>query len=82
MSDTREKVREFVKRAARLRTLDDEEPIIETGLINSLLLAQLMSLVEKEIAAPLDREDIVTDNFRSVAAIARFIDAKQSAGAC
>lgn len=81
MSDTREKVREFIKRAARLRELGDEEPIIEAGLINSLLLAQLMSLVEKEISAPLDREDIVANNFRSVAAIAHLIEAKQVADA-
>lgn len=74
MSDVTERVREFIKRAARLRTLADDENILESGLVNSLLLAQILSFVEQDLGVEVSDDDLVVDNFKSVAAITALVE--------
>lgn len=69
MSEVADRVREFIMRAARLHTLEDEENILESGLVNSLLLAQILNFVEQDLGVEVTDDDLVVDNFKSVAAI-------------
>lgn len=61
-------------RAARLHTLEDEENILESGLVNSLLLAQILNFVEQDLGVEVTDEDLVVDNFKSVAAITDLVE--------
>jgi methoxymalonate biosynthesis acyl carrier protein len=78
MSDVGSRIREFVIRATRLRSLEEEEDIFSTGIVNSLLLAQLLNLVEHEFGVPIDDDDLILDNFRSVGAITRLVERKRA----
>ncbi|MFJ2115675.1 MULTISPECIES: acyl carrier protein [unclassified Streptomyces] len=74
MSDVTERVRDFIVRAARLRALEDDENILESGLVNSLLLAQILNFVEEQLDIEVSDDDLVVDNFRSVAAISALVE--------
>jgi acyl carrier protein len=74
MNEVAERVREFIVRAARLRSLDDDENILETGLVNSLLLVQILTFVEEELGVEVSDEDLVVSNFQSVTAITTLVE--------
>ena len=80
MSEVADCVREFIVRAARLRSLQDDENILETGLVNSLLLVQILAFVEEKLGIEVGDEDLVVDNFRSVAAITALVERARGQG--
>jgi acyl carrier protein len=70
---TADRVRDFIIRAARLRSLRDDEDLLATGLVNSLLLVQILAFVENDIGIEVCDDDLITDNFRSVDAITALV---------
>ena len=78
----REAVREFIaKKLAKSREqalVADSENIIETGLLDSLGVMQLVPFIEETFSVTVKDEDIVPENFESVDAISAYIEkAKQ-----
>ncbi len=57
--------------------LDDviipDTPLISSGLIDSLRVALLLTVLEKEYGVPIDTRDIGTDNFDTPRQIAAFL---------
>jgi methoxymalonate biosynthesis acyl carrier protein len=53
--------------------LDPSYDLLDTGVVDSLGLLQLIAWVEKRYDIPIDDVEISPDNFRSVAAICEFI---------
>lgn len=78
MSDVAERVRDFIVRAARLRSLEDNENILESGLVNSLLLVQILNFVERDLEVEVADDDLDMHNFQSVAAITAFVERARS----
>ncbi|WP_158841372.1 acyl carrier protein [Saccharothrix deserti] len=77
MPDVTTKVSEFLQRHVSERVeLRREDDIFATGLVNSLLALQLVVFVEHEFALVVADEDLNLDNFRSIAAIERFVARK------
>lgn len=76
----KEKIRAFVSRYIRGAEWRDDEDIFARGLVNSLLAMQLVMFVEKEFGIAVEDEDLEMDNFRSVDAIADFVQRKRRAG--
>lgn len=55
-----------------------ETDLMETGLLDSLTLVELMASLEEKFGISISFDDIELDNFRSVERIADFVVAQQS----
>lgn len=54
-------------------TIDANTPLISSGLIDSLRVALLLTILEKEFGKHIDIRDIGTDNFNTPAQISDFL---------
>lgn len=59
-------------------TLTDDYPLIDRDVIDSLGIFQIISFLEDDWDIEVDDEDLVPDNFASIGAIARLVEAKIS----
>jgi len=79
-----DKLRSFVveiQEGWEVGEITDDVAIIEEGLIDSLAILQLVTFVETEFAVVVSDDDLVAENFGSVAAIAAFVRSRQAVGA-
>jgi acyl carrier protein len=58
--------------------LADDYPLIEKHVIDSLDMLKLIPLLEEEFGVEVDDEELVPENFGTIAAIASFVDGKRS----
>ena len=72
----RKNVRDFIMRAARLRSLEDDEEIFSSGLVTSLFAMQLIEHIEREYPVVVEGEDMNVQTFRSVDAVSEFVCGK------
>jgi methoxymalonate biosynthesis acyl carrier protein len=70
-----EKLRIFFRKYVG-RTIDPDEEIFQSGLVNSLFAMQLVLFVEKEFGVAVTNDDLDLANFRSLNATSDFIQAK------
>jgi acyl carrier protein len=77
----KEKVRTFLNGYFKDHDFADEEDIFASGYANSLFVMQLIAMVENEFAIILEDDDLDFENFRSIDAVARFVDTKQAVAA-
>ena len=47
--------------------LEDDEDIFATGFVNSMFAMQLVMFIEKEFTLTIDGDDLVLNNFRTIA---------------
>ncbi len=52
--------------------------LVETGLLDSLKLVTLLSLIENRFGIQISPDDLDLENFRSVARIANFLQSRQA----
>jgi len=76
MIDNRSMIRTFLSRYIRNFDLKDDTDIFGGGLVNSLFAMQLIAFLEKEFSITIENTDLKLNNFRSVNAMASFIDTK------
>jgi acyl carrier protein len=57
--------------------LTDDLPLIDRHVIDSLTIQTLMVRIESEFGVHVGDDDLVPENFSSIAAIARFVDGKR-----
>lgn len=76
MDEIKAKIREFLGRYIPNQEIADDEDMFTRGYVNSLFVVQLVLFVEQELGAPVKDDDLDFDNFRSIAAIAGFVEAK------
>lgn len=74
----KQNVRDFIMRAARLRSLEYNEEIFSSGLVTSLFAMQLIEHIEREYPLFVEGDDMNVQTFRSVDAISEFIVRKMS----
>ncbi len=78
-SATREKVREFLFEkfpACGKNELKDNESLIETGIVDSMGMLELVVFVESDFGVEVDEMDLVPENFESVEALSKFVESK------
>jgi acyl carrier protein len=76
-----DRVREFVLKQfplARKNGLKPEERWLESGLIDSLGILDLVHFLEEEFTVQVTDEELLPDNFQSLQAVAAFVRAKQT----
>lgn len=56
---------------------DDQESLLEAGVIDSMAMVDLIAHLEKTYAITIDEDDMVPENFDSVEAIVTYVTGKQ-----
>ena len=73
-------VRHFITRhfaQARTRALSDDHPLLESGIIDSMGVLDLVSFIESEFQITVVDEELIQEHFGSIGQIAAFIAHKQ-----
>jgi acyl carrier protein len=58
------------------RPLDDEEDLIDSGVVDSLGIFQLIAFLEERFGIKIGDEEITPENFGTIAAIDRLVAAR------
>lgn len=57
--------------------VDEDYPLLAKGVIDSLGMLKLVSLIEEEYDVEIDDDDIVPDNWRTIRDIATLVESKR-----
>ena len=57
---------------------DDDDLLLEDGIIDSLGLLDIVTFIETEFDIAVDDADVTLDNFGSVKAIASYVESKKA----
>lgn len=63
-----------------VKELSPDQPLLR-GLLDSFGLLALLNFIEEEFGVGIPHDQVVTDNFRSVTALAEFIESKRTEAA-
>ena len=63
--------------AARARRPADSDPLLDSGLIDSLGILALAEFITAELGIELDDGDLVPEHFESISALATFLQTKK-----
>jgi acyl carrier protein len=66
--------------AARSRRLDLDEPLLTNGILDSLGVLDVVAFLESEFRITVGDEDLLPENFESLARLTAFVEEKQSGG--
>jgi acyl carrier protein len=73
MNELSDKIKEFIRTEVspelQLSELTDEEPLIESGVIDSLGVLKIMSFLDESFGVDLSSEEIRLENFKNVRTI-------------
>ena len=61
------------------RTLSDDESLLDSGVIDSLGILDLVAFLESEFRVIVNDDEMDTENFRSIASLAELVDRKSGA---
>jgi acyl carrier protein len=82
-SETKQVIRSFLSRYLRDNGFEDDTDLFGSGRLNSLFAMELVLFVEERFRMIVENEDLDINNFRSIDAIASFIERKrQTPGSC
>jgi len=80
--DIRSDLRSFLKKQApRGITFEDNESLLNNGVIDSLKMLDLISFIEEKFGVAIDEDEMMPDNFESVDTIVQFLEAKRQSNA-
>jgi acyl carrier protein len=71
-----ERINEFVLRTfplARKRTLNPQDDLLESGIVDSLGILDLVAFIEQEFAIQVSDEDLLPENFNTVDRLTAFV---------
>ena len=66
---------------ARQRSLGDTDPLLESGIIDSLGVLDVVGFIEAEFKIAVDDEDLTPENFQNICQISAFVERKMLAAA-
>ena len=62
--------------ARKQSIIEDDSPLLDSGIIDSLGVLDLVSFIEKEFKITIADEDLMAENFESIASMAAFVQIK------
>ncbi|MDA8168931.1 MAG: acyl carrier protein [Nitrospiraceae bacterium] len=78
--DIKENVKKFIQSELvtdrKFADLQDKDPLISTGIIDSLGIMRLTAFLEKSFAVRIHDEEIIAENFGTVESISALIQKK------
>jgi acyl carrier protein len=81
-SATTDRVRQFVLEKfplARKRSVKDSDELLESGIVDSLGILDLVALLETEFGLTVSDDDLLPENFRSIERISEFAQQRRPA---
>jgi len=78
---TSESIRAFIVKkfpASRKKVLDDDLPLIQSGIIDSLGVLDVVSFLEQTFSVKIEDEELTPDNFSSIGCLTAFIKKKRA----
>lgn len=76
MKENQFKIKTFISRFFVNYNLQYDEDIFALGFVNSMFAMQLVLFVEQEFNISVENEDLDFENFKTINAIANFIERK------
>ncbi len=73
------KIREFILKNlyySQDASIGDEDSFLETGVVDSMGVMELVAFVQSEFGVEVAREEIVVENFDSIRKLANFVRSK------
>jgi acyl carrier protein len=77
----KDQVRAFIEQrfpVARARAVADTDPLLASGLLDSLSVLDVVAYVETTFGIGVTDEDLTPDNFESIERMAAFVAAKRN----
>ena len=80
---TEQRIRTFIQ--TELHTgkgrgeIADDYPLLENGVIDSLGIFEMVQFLERDLGTSVDDEDLLLENFGTIADIARLVESKKTA---
>jgi acyl carrier protein len=78
---TEEKIKELIEKnltwSGSWSDVDEDYPLLAKGVIDSLGMMKLVSLIEEEYDVEIDDDDIVPDHWRTIRDIAALVESKK-----
>jgi len=82
MNELNDRIKEFiiaeVNPELQLTHIEDDEPLIESGIIDSLGILKIMSFLDEAYGVDLSAGEIKLENFRDIRTICRLVQEQQS----
>ena len=78
---TNDRLRQFINRnfpRARARDLRNDDPLLESGIVDSMGVLDLVSFIEAEFGIAVADEELTDEYFGSIGRIAGYIESKQN----
>jgi acyl carrier protein len=78
-SDLNAQIRKFILEKfplARKQQIRDSDPLLESGVLDSLGVLDLVSFVEQEYSVHVADDELTPENFQTIERIAGFIESK------
>lgn len=78
----KDRIRSFVLEKfplARTRKVKDSDELLESGIVDSLGILDLVAFLESEFSLHITDDDLTPENFRSIESIVSFAEQKNSA---
>jgi acyl carrier protein len=79
-ADVNERVRRLLAETLNVEVSSNETDLIDTGVIDSLALVELLVALEREFEVTIPFDELEIDTFRSVRSIGEFIAAQDGRG--
>jgi methoxymalonate biosynthesis acyl carrier protein len=76
--ETAERLRDILARTLGTAPPDPETDLVQSGLLDSLALVELLVAVEQAFAITLSPEELEIERFRSLGALAELVDSHGS----
>jgi acyl carrier protein len=75
--NTRSKIKTFLARQYPMtKNVENDEPLLKNGLIDSLGILELVTFIEKEFGIVVSDEDLLPENFGSIQSLTNFVHNK------
>jgi acyl carrier protein len=76
--NTHDTIRRFIAtellRGQQNEPLGDDDPLLESGIIDSMGVMSLLAFLEKEFSIQVPGDDLIPENFGSIASIAALVE--------
>lgn len=74
------RIRQFIIKhfplARKQSIIEDDSPLLDSGIIDSLGVLEVVSFIEKEFKIMISDEDLLHENFESIASMTAFVQNK------
>lgn len=82
MSEFNAKLKEFIMTEVNpdlnLSQLDDDEPLIESGIIDSLGVLKILAFMDETFGVDLSSDQIKLENFKNVSSICALVERQKN----